>query len=104
MQQEAVLTFFEDSGVPNFKGTLATLLVPADQVAFERAYKTGMGKFEEEQRSEWILWLVWRCWRRETHEEVEFERFVEALESYDLPGFGQTEDTLDPTSPGEQPG
>lgn len=82
MQQHARLVF---ENIGTFDDDLVSFLSPADQVAFERQYGTGMGHFESEQRLEWLLFFVWRAWRRETKATVGFEEFLEALTEYDLP-------------------
>jgi hypothetical protein len=83
MQQAIALRFSSD--LEDFTGTLRTFTSPPDQVAFERTFQVGIGRFGEEPRAEWILWFIWRAWARETRHQLEFEAFIEQLEDYDLP-------------------
>lgn len=83
MQQENVVLRFDKR--EDFKGTLRTFMVPADQVGFERTYGVGIGKAEEEERAEWSLWFVWRAWSRENAPEVDFEAFLADLTEYEVP-------------------
>lgn len=90
MQKDVVLRFTESE---DFKGTLRSFMVPADQVAFERHYGIGIGKFEEEERVEWVLFLIWKSYAREQAPAMDFEAFLADLAEFDLP----EDETPDPT-------
>lgn len=95
MQQDVVLRFTEGE---DFKGTLRTFMAPADQVAFERHYQTGIGHFQDEERMEWVLWLVWRAYSREVQAAADFEGFVNNLTDFDLPDTEAQNPTETPPS------
>ena len=85
MKQRVKLTFTDRD--PH-DGTLASFMSPPDQVAFERTYNIGIGKFSEEQRAEWILWFLWRAWKREAQmsgPSLDFDAFLEVLDGYEMP-------------------
>lgn len=91
MQKDVVLRFTENE---DFKGTLRTFMAPADQVAFERHYGVGIGKFEQEERVEWVLYLLWKAYAREHSPSMDFEAFLSDLAEFDLP---DEEEAPDPT-------
>lgn len=82
MQRDVVLSFTDRE---DFKGTLRSFMSPADQVAFERHYGMGIGKFQQEERVEWVLFLIWKAFAREQAHGLEFEVFVADLVEFDLP-------------------
>ena len=75
-------------------------MAPADQVAFERHYGIGIGKFEQEERVEWVLYLVWKAYAREQAPSMDFETFLANLAEFDLP----EEEAPDPTTASPSPG
>ncbi len=81
MKQKVVLTF-EDG--ETYDKELRSFLSPADQVAFERAYKTSLKAFDEDQKVEWLLYLVWRAYRREAKDECAFDAWLDKLDSYEI--------------------
>jgi len=91
MQKDVVLRFIQGD---DFKGTLRSFMVPADQVAFEREYGIGIGKFQAEERMEWVLFLVWKAYAREHATELSFDTFLADLDEFDLP----EEKPVDPTT------
>lgn len=82
MKQRVELSFEQGE---DFEGDLLTFMCPADQVAFERHYSTGIGSFQREQRVEWVLWFIWRAWKREQKSAADFDTFVGNLTAYAAP-------------------
>jgi hypothetical protein len=80
--QDVVLQFSSER--EDFKGTLRSFMSPPDQIAFERIFDIGLGRFEEERRITWVLWFIWRAWTREQRGGIDFDTFVDELADYDF--------------------
>lgn len=100
MATKPVVLRFASEGHLDFDGDLKSFRSPADIVAFERTYSTGLGHLEDDPHLEWILFLVWRAYRREHESNLEFEAFLDDLAEWDFPSPGEGEEAEpDPTRP-----